>query len=182
MDKKTKQLTLKIYDIIKAPLITEKTYQQQSLLNKYSFLVNPKATKTEIKHAFKHLFEVDVVDISTAQYEGKKKKMGRYEGRKNHFKKAIVSLKEGQTLEALNNLNNFAPTEVEKELKDNKDENSQETATEIKPVKKGKIKEVSDSSESKNEKLEAKESSKTEDKVKKEVKTKTVKKTSKEKK
>lgn len=142
MDKKTKQLNLKIYDIIKSPLITEKTYQQQSLLNKYSFLVNPKATKTEIKYAFKHLFEVDVIDISTAQYEGKKKKMGRYEGRKNHFKKAIISLKAGQSLEALSNINNFSPIEAEKNTSEKIVENNPENISEVKPIKKGKIKEV----------------------------------------
>lgn len=91
---KTKQLP---QDIILEPVITEKTVQDK-VYNKYVFKVHRKANKVEIRQAIEELFKVKVVDVNTMNYEGKKKRMGVFIGRKSSFKKAIVTLKPGETI------------------------------------------------------------------------------------
>ena len=88
----------KYLEIIKAPLITEKSQTGKSL-NQYSFKVSPKANKTEIKEAIEKIFKVDVVDIQTLNMKTKEKRVGRYTGLSNRCKKAIVTLKAGQTID-----------------------------------------------------------------------------------
>ena len=88
----------KYLEIIKAPLVTEKSSDAKSK-NKYTFLVSEKATKTEIKEAIEKIFKVEVVSISTLNIKTKKKRVGRYTGRTNRGKKAIVTLKDGMTIE-----------------------------------------------------------------------------------
>jgi large subunit ribosomal protein L23 len=88
----------KNYDIIYAPIITEKS----ALLaneNKYAFKVDPKANKTQIKKAIESIFKVKVVSITTANSHPKKKRVGKYTGMTNKYKKAIVKLAEGQTID-----------------------------------------------------------------------------------
>lgn len=88
----------KYLEIIKAPVITEKS--QNAMQNgQYTFEVDPKANKTEIKTAIEKLFNVKVVKISTINEKPKKKRVGRYTGLTNRSKKAIVTLAEGQTIE-----------------------------------------------------------------------------------
>ena len=88
----------KYLEIIKAPLITEKSrYEQENV--KYTFLVSEKATKTEIKEAIEKIFKVKVVEISTLNIKPKKKRVGRYTGLANRSKKAIVKLAEGNAIE-----------------------------------------------------------------------------------
>ena len=91
-------MNTKYLEIIKAPLVTEKS-NAGGALNQYTFKVSPKATKTEIKEAIEKLFKVEVVDISTLNMKVKKKRVGRYTGLTNRCKKAIVTLKPGQTIE-----------------------------------------------------------------------------------
>lgn len=86
-----------ILNIIKYPIMTEKTYKQQSL-NKYTFEVDRKANKTEIKRAFEKLFNVKVASVNVVNYPGKKKRVGKYTGRKNHARYAIITLKPGEKL------------------------------------------------------------------------------------
>ena len=88
----------KYLEIIKAPLITEKSSDAKQN-NKYTFLVSEKATKTEIKEAIEKIFKVEVVSISTLNIKTKEKRVGRYTGRTNRGKKAIVTLKDGMTIE-----------------------------------------------------------------------------------
>ena len=88
----------KYLEIIKAPLVTEKSSMEKQN-NKYTFLVSEKATKTEIKEAIEKIFKVEVVSISTLNIKTKKKRVGRYTGRTNRGKKAIVTLKNGMTIE-----------------------------------------------------------------------------------
>ncbi len=85
-------------DIIKAPVITEKSQTAQAN-GQYTFKVDPKANKTEIKLAIEKIFKVKVVKISTINEKPKKKRVGRYTGLTNRSKKAIVTLAEGQTIE-----------------------------------------------------------------------------------
>ncbi len=88
----------KYLEIIKAPLVTEKSRDRQTL-NQYSFKVSPKATKIEIKEAVEKLFNVSVVEVRTLNMTVKKKRVGRYTGLSNRCKKAIVTLKAGQTID-----------------------------------------------------------------------------------
>jgi len=88
----------KYLEIIKAPLITEKSRNGETL-NQYTFKVSPKATKIEIKEAIEKIFKVEVEEVRTLNMNVKKKRVGRYTGLTNRCKKAIVTLKPGQTIE-----------------------------------------------------------------------------------
>ena len=85
-------------DIIIAPIITEKTSGLVEKLQ-YTFEVDPKATKTEIKDAIEKIFGVNVVEIRTINVHQKAKRMQRFEGFKSAYKKAIVRLMPGQTID-----------------------------------------------------------------------------------
>ena len=91
-------MNTKYLEIIKAPLITEKSKNGETL-NQYTFKVSEKATKREIKEAVEKIFKVEVENISTLNMKVKKKRVGRYSGLSNRCKKAIVTLKAGQTIE-----------------------------------------------------------------------------------
>ncbi|THF85664.1 50S ribosomal protein L23 [Deinococcus sp. KSM4-11] len=88
------------YDILQAPVISEKAYAGMER-GAYSFWVSPKATKTEIKDAVQKAFGVQVIGISTMNVPGKRKRVGKFIGQRNDRKKAIVRLAEGQTIAAL---------------------------------------------------------------------------------
>lgn len=85
-------------EIIKAPIITEKTNNLSSE-NVYVFKVDKKANKTQIKQVIENKFNVKVESVNTANYDGKKKRVGRYTGYTQSYKKAYVKLKEGSTIE-----------------------------------------------------------------------------------
>ncbi len=84
-------------DIILKPVVTEKT---MNLLadNKYTFVVDKRANKTEIKNAIQAIFNVKVEKVNTMIIKGKPKRMGRFEGKRPDRKKAVVTLKEGQKI------------------------------------------------------------------------------------
>ena len=88
----------KYLEIIKAPVITEKSQIAKSN-GQYTFKVDPKANKTEIKEAIEKLFNVKVKEIRTINVKVKKRRVGRYTGLTNRSKKAIVTLEEGQTID-----------------------------------------------------------------------------------
>ena len=88
----------KKYDIIYAPIITEKTAMLAQNENKYAFKVDPRANKTEIKQAIESIFNVKVVSITTANSHPKKRRVGKYTGMTNKYKKAIVKLAEGNSI------------------------------------------------------------------------------------
>lgn len=87
-----------MYDIIRRPIITEKSSGLVEKLQ-YTFEVDPKATKTEIKSAIEKIFNVTVVEIRTVNVHPKPKRMQRFEGFKPAYKKAIVRLVPGQTID-----------------------------------------------------------------------------------
>ena len=87
-----------MYDVIKRPIITEKSSNLVENLQ-YTFEVEPKATKTEIKDAIEKIFKVNVVEIRTINVHRKAKRMQRFEGFKPAYKKAIVRLAAGQTID-----------------------------------------------------------------------------------
>lgn len=79
------------YDIIIEPILSEKSYD--GIANKrYTFKVVKSATKTQIKAAVEQIFQAKVDKVNTSNYDGKLKRMGRNEGRRSAFKKAIVTL------------------------------------------------------------------------------------------
>ncbi|MGD9809110.1 MAG: 50S ribosomal protein L23 [Deferribacterales bacterium] len=88
-----------IYDIIKKPVITEKAVEAKETLNQITFAVDPRATKLQVKEAVQSLFNVKVKDVRTMNNKGKAKRFGRSLGKRNDWKKAIVVLAEGETLE-----------------------------------------------------------------------------------
>ncbi|MDE6302817.1 MAG: 50S ribosomal protein L23 [Clostridia bacterium] len=79
------------YDIIIEPILSEKSYDGISE-KKYTFKVAKNATKSQVKAAVEQIFGVKVAKVNTSNYDGKLKRMGRNEGRRPAFKKAIVSL------------------------------------------------------------------------------------------
>ena len=89
----------KYLDTIKAPVITEKGSRLGQEEGKYLFKVDPKATKSDIKAAVEKIFKVKVESISTINVKPRKKRVGRYAGMSNKYKKAIVKLAEGQTID-----------------------------------------------------------------------------------
>lgn len=81
-------------DIIKRPVITERSADLMQM-DKYTFDVDVKANKTQVKHAVEEIFDVKVEKVNIMNVKPKKKRMGRYEGFTNRRRKAIVTLKEG---------------------------------------------------------------------------------------
>ena len=84
-------------DIIVRPIVTEKTSDMMKD-NKYTFQVAIGANKTEIRQAIEAIFNVKVVNVNTIRAMGKTKRMGKYEGKRSDYKKAIVKLAEGNTI------------------------------------------------------------------------------------
>ena len=88
------------YEIIQTASLTEKSTLLSEKLNKYVFRVNPRANKLQIKQAVERLFQKKVIDVNTCNYAGKKKRERSANfGRKAHWKKAIVTLKEGEKID-----------------------------------------------------------------------------------
>ena len=85
-------------DIIKAPIITEKS-SALAANNVITFSVDVKANKTQIKQAVEKIFDVKVESVNTINVKPRKKRVGRYTGLTNRKKKAIVTLKEGSSIE-----------------------------------------------------------------------------------
>ncbi len=92
------------YDIIKKPLLTEKTFNDIAN-KKYAFIVEPTANKTEIKLAIEQIFGVQVEKVNTSNYDGKLKRQGKTQGYTAKYKKAFVTLKaESKSIEFFDNL------------------------------------------------------------------------------
>lgn len=85
--------------IVRRAMITEKGSRMREKQNRYTFQVSTDANKIEIKNAIQSIFKVEVLDVHTINVEGKLKRLGRTTGRRSSWKKAIVTLKEGQTIE-----------------------------------------------------------------------------------
>lgn len=90
---------MKTNDVIKGPLITEKMDRARERFRQYSFLVDKKATKHDVANAVTQLFKVNVEDVKTLIVRGKIKRVGKSIGKRPNFKKAIVTLKEGDKIE-----------------------------------------------------------------------------------
>jgi large subunit ribosomal protein L23 len=87
------------HDVIRKPLVTEKSNIDREQQNVVTFAVDPRANKHEIQRAIEELFDVRVLDVRTMRMPRKERRMGRFVGRRTEWKKAIVRLAEGQTIE-----------------------------------------------------------------------------------
>ena len=90
------------WEIIKGPIITEKSNDLLEKENKYTFKVALEANKVEIKQAIEEIFNVKVVDIATIRVLHKHRRVGKYEGYRSAYKKAICKLADGQKIDAFN--------------------------------------------------------------------------------
>ncbi len=85
--------------IIRRPVITEKSTIERELENIVTLSVAPEANKIEIRAAVEHLFDVVVLEVRTSRVRGKKRRMGKYTGYRPSWKKARVKLREGDSVE-----------------------------------------------------------------------------------
>jgi large subunit ribosomal protein L23 len=88
-----------LHDIIRRPLLTEKSNIAREEENLATFAVDPRANKHEIRHAVEELFDVEVLEVRTMRQPRKKRRVGKHMGFRPEWKKAIVRLAEGQSIE-----------------------------------------------------------------------------------
>ncbi len=89
---------MNLHDILIKPIITEKTTMLMGE-GKYTFQVPLNVNKIQIRQAVETIFKVKVAKVATIRVQGKVKRMGKYVGKRSDYKKAIVTLKEGETIE-----------------------------------------------------------------------------------
>jgi large subunit ribosomal protein L23 len=87
------------HQVVQRPLLTEKGTRLKEEGNQYLFRVERTANKIEIKRAIEQLFKVTVLEVRTARVRGKIKRLGRFQGRTSDWKKAVATLKEGDSIE-----------------------------------------------------------------------------------
>jgi large subunit ribosomal protein L23 len=87
------------HQVMLKPLLTEKGTRLKEEGNQYIFRVAKTANKVEIRQAIEQLFKVTVLDVHTTRVRGKVKRLGRFQGRRPDWKKAIATLKEGDSIE-----------------------------------------------------------------------------------
>ena len=90
---------MNIFDVLRAPKMSEKTLSLKEEANQFAFEVDQRTNKIQIKESIEKSFKVSVLKVRTMNVRGKKKRLGRYQGLKSSWKKAIVTLKEGDTIE-----------------------------------------------------------------------------------
>ncbi len=88
-----------IEEVILAPVVSEKSYDLIEFQNKYTFEVDPRANKQEIRRAVEELFDVRVVKVNTMNREGKRKRYGWKVGKRKDVKRAIVQLELGDSID-----------------------------------------------------------------------------------
>ena len=86
-------------EVLLAPVVSEKSYEQIEANHRYSFRVHPDAHKTQIKQAVEELFDVTVLDVATMAVKGKPKRRGYTSGKTRGWKKAIVQLAPGEQID-----------------------------------------------------------------------------------
>ena len=95
-------------EVLIKPILTEKMTVQGEKLNRYGFVVDRRANKVQIRTAVEQMYDVKVTDVNTMNYLGKAKsrytKSGLLVGRANHYKKAVVTLKEGDRIDFYSNI------------------------------------------------------------------------------
>lgn len=100
---KVGKTTIKSYDCIIKPILSEETMKNMETLNKITVQVNKNSNKVEIKNAFEAIFGVKVQQVNVSNVRAKDKRVGKYSGKTSSYKKAVVTLAEGQSLDLLKN-------------------------------------------------------------------------------
>jgi large subunit ribosomal protein L23 len=100
---KTGKATIKSYDCITKPILSEETMKNMETLNKITVQVSKSSNKVEIKDAFEAIFGVKVKQVNVSNVRAKDKRVGKYSGKTSSYKKAVITLAEGQSLELLKN-------------------------------------------------------------------------------
>ena len=95
--------TIESYDCIIKPLLSEETMKNMETLNKITVQVNKNSNKVEIKNAFEAIFGVKVKQVNVSNVRAKDKRVGKYSGKTSSYKKAVITLAEGQSLDLLKN-------------------------------------------------------------------------------
>lgn len=90
---------MKVQDVVLRPIVTEKSTISRELANVVTLAVNPNANKHQIKKAVEEIWKVDVLQVRTIRMPRKSRRVGRFVGRKSEWKKAMVTLAEGQSIE-----------------------------------------------------------------------------------
>ncbi len=90
---------MNLHEVIRRPLVTEKSNIGREEENLVTFAVDPRANKHEIKRAVESLFDVNVIQVRTMRMPRKTRRVGKFIGRKPEWKKALVQLAEGQSIE-----------------------------------------------------------------------------------
>ncbi len=90
---------MNLHDIVRRPLLTEKSNIAREEENLATFAVDPRANKHEIRRAVEELFDVEVLEVRTMRQPRKKRRVGKHMGYRPEWKKAIVRLAEGQSIE-----------------------------------------------------------------------------------
>lgn len=90
---------MNLHEILRKPLVTEKSNIGREEANLVTFAVDPRANKHEIKRAVEALFDVSVIQVRTMRMPRKTRRVGKFIGRKPEWKKALVQLAEGQSIE-----------------------------------------------------------------------------------
>jgi large subunit ribosomal protein L23 len=85
--------------VIRRPVITERASELQEKQGKYVFEVLVGSNKIDISRAVESMFDVDVVKVNTSNMHGKIKRLGRFQGRRSNWKKAVVTLAQGHTID-----------------------------------------------------------------------------------
>lgn len=87
-----------LYEVLKRPVMTEKTTAQSDELRQYTFEVDQRANKHQVKDAVEKIFKVQVVGVNVLKMPGRERRWGRIKGRKAGWKKAVVTLKPGDSI------------------------------------------------------------------------------------
>ena len=100
---KVGKATVKSYDCIVKPILSEETMKNMETMNKITVQVNKNSNKVEIKNAFEAIFGVKVKQVNVSNVRAKDKRVGKYSGKTSSYKKAVITLAEGQSLDLLKN-------------------------------------------------------------------------------
>jgi len=87
-----------LYQVLKRPVLTEKSNYQAEALQRYTFEVDPRANKHQVREAVEQIFSVTVVNVNLMNVRGKNRRLGRYSGRTPDWKKAVVTVAPGQSI------------------------------------------------------------------------------------
>ena len=100
---KTGKATVKSYDCIIKPILSEETMKNMETMNKITVQVMKNSNKVEIRNAFEAIFGVKVKQVNVSNVRAKDKRVGKYSGKTSSYKKAVITLAEGQSLDLLKN-------------------------------------------------------------------------------